>query len=46
MRKKHERRKYKLKVFKSIEDAFEEIADIKAGRRKKGRTLREFLDEV
>ena len=46
MKKKRERIKYKLKVFKGIEDALKEVADIKAGRRKKGRTLGGFLDEL
>jgi hypothetical protein len=48
MKKKQERVKifYKLKVLEGIEDALREVKDVKAGRRKKGRTLEEFPNEI
>ncbi|HEX8529151.1 MAG TPA: hypothetical protein VF646_03985 [Cytophagales bacterium] len=46
MKREHQRLKSKLDVLGGIEDALQEVKDIKAGRRKKGRTLGEFLNEV
>jgi PHD/YefM family antitoxin component YafN of YafNO toxin-antitoxin module len=46
MKREHQRIKSKLEVFKGIEDALQEVEDIKGGRRKRGRTLGEFLNEV
>ncbi|MEK7435195.1 MAG: hypothetical protein AABZ74_18835 [Cyanobacteriota bacterium] len=38
--------KKKLNVLSGIKDAFQEIEEIKQGKRKKGQTLSEFLNEV
>ena len=37
--------KRKLQILLGIDNALQEVADIKAGKRKVGRTLEEFLDE-
>ena len=37
--------KRKLKILLGIDNALQEVADVKAGKREVGRTLEEFLDE-
>jgi hypothetical protein len=37
--------KRKLQILLGIDNALQEVADVKAGKRKEGRTLEEFLDE-
>ncbi len=37
--------KRKLQILLGIDNALQEVADIKAGKRKEGRTLEEFLDK-
>ncbi len=37
--------KRKLQILLGIKNALQEVKDVKAGKRKVGRTLEEFLDE-
>jgi hypothetical protein len=37
--------KRKLQILLGINNALQEVADVKAGKRKEGKTLEEFLDE-
>jgi hypothetical protein len=37
--------KRKLQILLGIDNALQEVKDVKAGKRKEGRTLEEFLDE-
>lgn len=46
MKKENERIKNKLAVLNGVADALEEVQEIKEGKRQKGRTLRDFLNEV
>ena len=43
-KKEHEKLKNKIKVLNGIADALDEVEEIKKGK-KKGKTLREFLNE-
>jgi hypothetical protein len=42
----HERLMNKLEVLGGLQDALKEVQQIKEGKRKKGRTLGEFLNEM
>ena len=46
MKNKNLKIKKKLNVLSGIKDAFQEIEDIKKGKRKKGQKLSDFLEEV
>ena len=37
--------KRKLQILLGIDNALQEVADVKAGKRKEGRTLEDFLNE-
>ena len=42
----HEKLLNKLEVLSGLQDALKEVQEIKQGKRKKGRTLDEFLHEM
>jgi PHD/YefM family antitoxin component YafN of YafNO toxin-antitoxin module len=46
MQKEHERIKNKLAVLNGIKDALNEVKDISEGKRQKGKSLTEFLNEI
>jgi hypothetical protein len=46
MTAEHERIKNKLEVLRGMEDALQEVQEIKEGKRRKGRRLSDFLNEV
>ncbi|WPP52790.1 hypothetical protein [Catalinimonas niigatensis] len=46
LRSEHEKLLNKLEVLGGLQDALKEVQDIKEGKRKKGRTLGEFLNEM
>jgi hypothetical protein len=46
LKAEHEKLLNKLEVLGGLQDALKEVQEIKEGKRKKGRTLGEFLDEM
>jgi hypothetical protein len=46
MKAEHERIRNKLEVLHGMEDALQEVQEIKEGKRKKGRKLSDFLNEA
>lgn len=46
LKEDHEKLLYKLDVLAGLQDALKEVQEIKQGKRGKGRTLDEFLNEV
>lgn len=46
LKAKHEKLLNKIEVLAGLQDALKEVQEIKQGRRKKGRTLGEFLNEM
>ena len=46
LKAEHEKLLHKLDVLDGLQDALQEVREIKQGKRKKGKMLSEFLDEV
>ena len=46
LKAEHEKLLNKLEVLNGLQDAINEVQEIKQGKRKKGRTLGEFLNEM
>lgn len=46
LKEAHEKLLNKLEVLEGLQDALKEVQEIKQGKRKKGKTLGEFLNEM
>jgi len=46
LKAEHEKLLHKLEILDGLQDALKEVQEIKQGKRKKGRTLGEFLNEM
>ena len=46
LKAEHKKLLHKLDVLDGLQDALQEMREIKQGKRKRGKTLSEFLDEV
>ncbi len=46
LKAEHEKLRNKLEVLGGLQEALKEVQEIKQGKRKKGRTLGEFLNEM
>ena len=46
LKAEHKKLLHKLDVLDGLQDALQEVREIKQGKRKRGKTLSEFLDEV